>query len=387
MSHRFDVIVIGAGAAGLMCAACAAENGADVLLIERNERPGRKIMITGKGRCNVTNNCDAQEVIKNTKKNGRFLYSAVSLFDPKDTMALFEKLGVKLKTERGDRVFPVSDKAVDIVDALFKFAKDNGVKICNARIKKLIIENGELSGVEDFNKNRYFANKVVVATGGVSYPITGSTGDGYTLARQAGHTIIEPQPSLIPIVSEESYCADMMGLSLKNVTVTLWDKKKNKKIFSELGEMLFTHFGVSGPLILSASSHMDAKKLENYEITIDMKPALSEQQLDARILRDFSKQLNRDFANSLSELLPSKMIPVIVRLSGIAPGCKVNQVTKEQRARLIKVIKSFKVTPKEFRPVKEAIITSGGVCVKEINPKTMESKIMPGLYLCLYWRF
>lgn len=380
MAHQFDVIVIGAGAAGLMCAAKAAELSADVLLIERNERAGRKIMITGKGRCNVTNNCDAQEVIKNTKTNGRFLYSSVYSFTPADTMELFESLGVKLKTERGNRVFPVSDKAVDIVDALVKYTKKSGVKTCTARIKKLIITDGILRGVEDEDGRQYFADKVVIATGGVSYPGTGSTGDGYILARSAGHTIIQPQPSLIPIISYESYCAEMMGLSLKNVTVTLFDKKKNKKLFSELGEMMFTHFGVTGPLILSASSHMDAKKLDNYEIIIDMKPALSEQQLDARILRDFSKQLNRDFINSLSELLPSKMIPVIVKLSGIAPDCKVNQITKEQRADLVHAIKNIKVTPKGLRPVKEAIITSGGVCVKEINPKTMESKLLPGLY-------
>ena len=380
MTHQFDVIVVGAGAAGLMCAAKAAELSADVLLIERNERAGRKIMITGKGRCNVTNDCDAQEIIKNTKTNGRFLYSSVYSFTPYDTMELFESLGVKLKTERGNRVFPVSDKAVDIVDALVKYTKQNHVKTCNARIKKLIVEDGVLKGVEDYDGRRYYADKVVIATGGVSYPGTGSTGDGYTLAKSVGHTIIQPQPSLIPIIAEEDYCAKMMGLSLKNVTVTLWDKKKNKKIFSEIGEMLFTHFGVSGPLILSASSHMDAKRISDYEIIIDMKPALSSEQLDARILRDFSKQLNRDFINSLSELLPSKMIPVIVSLSGIEPDRKVNQIKKEERAALVNAIKNIKVTPKGFRPVKEAIITSGGVCVKEINPKTMESKLLPGLY-------
>lgn len=383
MDQHYDVVVVGAGAAGLLCAGTAARRGAKVLLLERNAKAGRKVMITGKGRCNVTNFCDAAQVIQNTKRNGKFLYSALCAFSPRDTMELIESLGVPLKVERGNRVFPVSDRAADIVNALAAFAGGSGVKTrFQARAKALDIRDRRLRGVILEDGDHLSASKVIVATGGMSYPGTGSTGDGYRLAKQAGHTIVPVQPSLISVVTKESYCRDMMGLSLKNVTVTLTQEKKGKEkvVFQELGEMLFTHFGVSGPLILSASSHMDAGKLEEYRLYIDLKPGLTLEQLDSRLLRDFSENLNRDFANSLSHLLPAKLIPVAVSLSGIGRGVKVHQVTREQRRRFAQLLKRFPLTPAALRPVEEAIITSGGVSVKEVNPKTMQSKLLEGLY-------
>ena len=376
-----DILIIGGGAAGLMAAGVASMKGKSVTVLERNERPARKVMITGKGRCNVTNNCDSlDELISNVPVNGRFLYSAFSSFMPRDTMELFEDMGVPLKTERGNRVFPVSDKAVDIVDALTAFATDDGAQIVNAHATELIIEDGCVKGVMTENGEAFYAQKVLVATGGKSYPVTGSTGDGYDFARQAGHTVTELKPSLVSLVCHEGFCTDLQGLALKNVAIKVVDTAKKKEIYKDMGEMLFTHFGVSGPMILSASSHMRNMEKGRYQIFVDMKPALTPEQLDSRILRDFSENNNKNFINSLGGLLPRKMIPVVVKLSGIKPTEKVNQITKEQRTRLVSVLKEFKITVNDFSPIKDAIVTSGGVKVSEINPKTMESKLCQNLY-------
>lgn len=372
-----DTIIIGAGAAGCMAAVQAARYGKSVILFERNEKIGRKLRITGKGRCNVTNNSAVQEHINNIPVNGRFLYSAFSAFDSADTMNFFEELGVPLKTERGNRVFPVSDRAEDIVNAFEKELKRLGVKIIHKRVESLIIENGSCCGVVAQGRE-YRSGSVLIACGGKSYPATGSTGDGYRLAESAGHTITELKPSLVPLVSSDKFCSELMGLSLRNVTLELYDG--DKVIYSELGEMLFTHFGVSGPLVLSASSHIKHMQKNRYKIVIDLKPALSPEKLDARIKRDFSENLNRDFQNGIRKLLPAKLIPVIVRLSGISPEHKINTITKEERYRFGGIIKAFPVKISDFRPVDEAVITSGGIPVKEINPKTMESKIINGLF-------
>lgn len=374
---NYDVIIAGGGAAGCMAAVRSSLSDRITLVIEPNKRLGRKLMITGKGRCNVTNDCSVEELMNNIPVNPKFLYSAFSEYSSYDTMTFFEMAGVPLKTERGNRVFPVSDKAEDIVKAFERELKRNKVDILHDKVTELIIDNGVCRGVRCGQKEIY-SESVLIATGGKSYPQTGSTGDGYTLARQAGHTITEIKPSLVPIVSEESYCRDMMGLSLKNVTLSLYDRKKC--IYKELGEMLFTHFGISGPLVLSASSHIRKMEENRYSIKIDLKPALSPEQLDKRIQRDFSEMLNRSFSNSLNKLLPAKMIPVIVKLSDIPAECRVNSITKQQRKNLAELIKNFPVSVKGFRPVEEAIITSGGVSVKEINPKTMESKLVKGLY-------
>lgn len=375
------VIVVGGGAAGLMASGALASDGFDVILAERNDRPGRKLMITGKGRCNVTNNCTMiNELVENVPTNGRFLHSAFSAFMPYDTMDFFESRGVELKIERGERVFPASDKAVDIVDALTSFSKDSGARQIKARVNKLIIEDGQVKGVETEDGEKLFGDAVVVATGGVSYPLTGSTGDGYELARQAGHTVIAPKPSLVPLVCHEGFCSDLQGLSLRNVAISVIDSEKYKEVYRDFGEMLFTHFGVSGPLILSASAHLKDMKPRKYEIHIDLKPALSYEQLDARVQRDFLENSNRNFINALDKLLPKKIVPVVVKLCGVKPSLKVNQVTREMRARLVNILKDIRLTVLDLRPVEEGIVTSGGVNVKEINPKTMESKITKGLY-------
>lgn len=375
------IIVVGAGAAGLMAAGTAAicEN-TEVLLFERNQRPARKLLITGKGRCNVTNACSNDELIEAVYENGRFLYSAFNAFSSWETMDFFEKLGVPLKIERGQRVFPTSDKAVDIVDALVKFASKRNVKIINKRVTSLIVDNENISGIRTEDKSEYFADKVIIATGGKSYPLTGSTGDGYALAKQVGHSIVAPRPSLVPFEIKEKYCAQMQGLSLKNVAIRVYDSYNKKDVYTDFGEMLFTHFGISGPVVLSASSHIKDIEPNRYEFIIDLKPALDEQQLDARIRRDFEEQNNKIFSNSLSKLLPAKMIPTIVMCSGIPADCKVNQITREMRFSLVKLLKEFRLTVKGFRPIEEAIITSGGVKVSEIIPKTMESKLVKGLY-------
>ena len=376
------ILIVGAGAAGLLAAGTAAGLGKDVIILERNERPARKVLITGKGRCNVTNNCkELPELINNVPVNGRFLYSAFSNFMPSDTVDLMEDMGVPLKCERGNRVFPVSDKAMDIVDALVHYGTDDGTEVINGRAKELIIEDGVLRGVRTYDGEEIFADSVIVATGGMSYPQTGSTGDGYELAKQAGHTIIEPKPSLVPLTAHEGFCSELMGLSLRNVGMKVIDTKKSGRVvYEEQGEMLFTHFGVSGPMVLSASSHLREMEKGRYHILINLKPALSFEQLDQRILRDFSENTNKDYINSLGALLPRKLIPVVVKLSGIKANTKVNQITKEERHRLVTLLKEFKVTVKGFRPIEEAIITSGGVKVSEINPKTMESKLLSGLY-------
>ncbi len=378
---RNKVIVIGAGAAGLMASGIAAENGNEIILIEKNDKPGRKIMITGKGRCNVTNNCNLiNDLIANVPTNGRFLYSAFSRFMPSDTIDFFEDMGVSLKVERGDRVFPESDKASDIVDALNRFSQDSDAKRIKGTVSELILNDGEVKGVVLDDGNELYADKVIVATGGASYPLTGSTGDGYKLARQAGHTVTDIKPSLVPLVCHEGFCMDLQGLSLKNVEISVFDTESYKEIYKDFGEMLFTHFGVSGPLILSASSHMKDIKERKYEIHIDLKPALSYEQLDKRIQRDFLENSNKNFINALDALLPKKLVPVIVKLSGIKPSTKVNQITKDMRAKLVNILKDMKITVLRFRPIEEAIITSGGVSTKEIDPKTMESKLCKGLY-------
>lgn len=376
---QYDAIVIGGGAAGLIAAIVASKQGKKVLVLEQNDRLGKKLLITGKGRCNVTNNCELDEFMKNIPSNGRFMYSAFSQFTSADTIAFFEELGVELKTERGNRVFPVSDKALDIVIALEKAIKAYNITVKRAHVTSLIIESDAVCGVMCEN-SAFHANSVLIATGGKSYPLTGSTGDGYVFAKQAGHKIITPVPSLVPIVTEEKFCADMMGLSLKNVTLTLKDKENNKVLYAELGEMLFTHFGVSGPLVLSASSHIRKMQPNKFILEIDLKPGLDEEKLDVRLQRDFAESLNKDFINSLNKLLPTKLIPVIVSLSGISAETKVNQITKQQRQDFVKLLKAFPLTVKSFRPIDEAIITSGGVAVNEISPKTMESKLVKGLY-------
>ena len=375
------VIVVGAGASGLMAAGTAAENGAEVLLIERNERVARKVMITGKGRCNVTNNCNLlNELVANVPTNGRFLYSAFTRFMPSDTVEFFENRGVALKVERGNRVFPVSDKASDIVDALALFAAENAVRRIQGRVNALVIEESKVCGVKLEDGSEYSADSVIVCTGGKSYPLTGSSGDGYLLAENAGHTVTALRPSLCPLVCHEGWCSDAQGLSLRNVSITVREKESYKEVYRDFGEMLFTHFGVSGPMILSASSHIKDLGEKKYEIYIDLKPALSFEQLDKRVQNDFLEFSNKNLINSLGKLLPQKLIPVIVKLSGIKGTTKTNQVTKEQRHRIVSLLKELKVTAIDFRPVEEAIITSGGVSVGEINPKTMESKLVKGLY-------
>ncbi|MGN0534149.1 MAG: NAD(P)/FAD-dependent oxidoreductase [Eubacterium sp.] len=373
------VVIIGAGAAGLLCGAKCALRGFDVTVIEKMPRPARKLMITGKGRCNVTNACfDLEELIENVPTNPRFLYSAFSNFMPYDTMALFEELGVPLKIERGNRVFPISDRAVDITDALVDYCKNSGAKIIHGTAEYFECDENRITAVVLENGRRFECDSVAVCTGGKSYPATGSTGDGYKLARSVGHTVTPLKPSLVPLVCSDNFIPRLQGLSLKNISITLFEN--GKSIYSDFGEMLFTHYGVSGPVILSASSHIRNTDKCRYKISIDLKPSLNEQTLDRRIQRDFSELLNKDFINSLSKLLPKKLIPVIVLLSGIEPGTKVNQITRSQRLELVRLIKNLTVNISGFRGIEEAIITSGGVSVKEIDPKTMKSKIVDNLY-------
>ena len=377
---RSDLIVVGGGAAGMMAAGRAAELGCSVCLVEKNDRLGRKLRITGKGRCNVTNHCTAREVVEAVPSNGRFLFGALSAFSPEETMRFFEGLGVPLKTERGNRVFPVSDQAADIVDALSAYVRRGGCRVLHGEVRELLLQEGRLEGVRPASGEELHAPAVLVACGGLSYPATGSTGDGYRLARQAGHTVTELRPSLVPLVEQGHDCAEMTGLSLRNIGLSVWDTRRKKEVYTDFGELLFTHFGLSGPVILSASSHLRDMEPGRYEVRIDLKPALSPEQLDARLLRDFTENRNRDFANSLGALLPRKLIPVAVRRSGIPPACKCNAVTRQMREHFLSLLKCFSVPIEGFRPIAEAIVTAGGVNVKEVNPKTMESKLLPGLF-------
>lgn len=375
-----DLIVVGGGAAGMMAAGRAAELGCSVCLVEKNERLGCKIDITGKGRCNLTNNCSVQELIASVPSNGRFLYGAVSSFTPQDTMAFFESLGVPVKTERGNRVFPVSDHAKDVSGALGDWLRRAGCEVRRGTVQSLLLDEGRAAGVRLQSGEEIFAGAVLIACGGASYPATGSTGDGYRLAEQAGHTVTPLRPSLVPLVAQGEDCSEMMGLSLRNIGLSVWDRRKKKEIYSDFGELLFTHFGLSGPVILSASSHLREMEPGRYEARIDLKPALSPEQLDARLQRDFSENKNRDFVNSLGALLPRKLIPVAVRRSGIPGDLKCNAITREMRRGFLQLLKSFSVEIQGFRSLAEAIVTSGGVSVKELNPKTMESRLVSGLY-------
>lgn len=373
------IIIIGGGAAGLIASATAAKRGEDVTVIEKNSRPARKVMITGKGRCNVTNACfDLDDLINSVVTNKRFMYSAFSSFMPYDTIALIDEMGVPTKIERGNRVFPESDKAVDIVDALVKNAKQSGVRFVEGTVTSFNTENNVIKSVNLADGTVVDGDAFAICTGGLSYQSTGSTGDGYRLAESVGHSITDIEPALISLVASNGFVPKLQGLSLRNISIKLLDGEK--EIYSDFGEMLFTHYGVSGPVILSASSHMTHPKEHNYKIVIDLKPALDEQTLDKRIQRDFAENTNKDFINSLSKLLPNKLIPVIVKLSGIEPSEKVNQITKAQRQNLVHLLKNFTVNISDFRPINEAIITSGGVDVKEINPKTMGSKIIDNLF-------
>ena len=375
------VIVIGGGAAGLFAAISAAENGADVTLFEKNDRCGKKLRITGKGRCNVTNDCSTQEFLTNVPTNPRFLYSALDCFDTQDTKDFFENEGVPLKTERGRRVFPVSDKAEDIVFALTRACSDRGVLTKHEKVLSLLFdkEQNKISGVRT-DAGEHFADAVIVCTGGMSYHRTGSDGDGYKFAKSVSHTVTPLLPSLVPIVCAGKLCPSLQGLSLKNVTLKIVDKTSQNEIFSDFGEMMFTHFGITGPMVLSASAHIPDIASGRYEARIDLKPALDEKTLDTRVLSDFSKYANRDLINSLDDLLPKKLIAPVVSLSGIDPRKKTNSITREERKALISIIKSLKLQPIGFRPIDEAIITKGGVATNEINPKTMESKKCSGLY-------
>lgn len=375
--QRADVVVIGGGASGMMCSAVAAERGLDVILLEPNKILGRKLRITGKGRCNVTNNCDIKEFLTNIPGDGRFLYSALNRLSPRDTMELFEGLGLKLKTERGNRVFPVSDNANDVAGALQRYMHRSGVRIERCSAKHILTENSAVVGVQT-DEGVIDCRAAVICTGGLSYPLTGSKGAGYKMAQELGHTVTERRPSLVPLESDDEYCAQMQGFSLRNVTLSAFGD--GKLIYKELGEMLFTHFGVSGPLVLSASSHMRNFGKANYTLSIDLKPALDEKKLDARLLRDFEKYANRDFANSLGDLAGKAMIPVLIELSGIPADTKVNSITREQRHALLTLFKNFPVSISGPRPIDEAIVTSGGVSTKEINPRTMESKLISGLH-------
>lgn len=351
-----------------------------VTIIEKNNRVARKVMITGKGRCNLTNNCSIDELIKNTNHNGKFLYSAFNFFSSADVINFFENAGVPLKTERGNRVFPKSDKAVSIVDALHNSVKKRGVKIIEGTVKEIISENSRVSKVILEDNRTFDADAVIIATGGLSYPLTGSTGDGYKMATELGHTVTALSPSLVPLDCHEGFCSRLAGLTLKNTTLSVFEEGKKKAVFSELGELLFTHFGISGPLVLSASAHLKEPESRKYKAFIDLKPALNTEQLDKRVLRDFEENINKDFRNALDGLLPKSLIPVIISLSGIEGDTKVNSIRSQERQALVRLLKAFPLTITGFRPIEEAVITRGGISVKEINPSTMASKVIDGLF-------
>ena len=379
-------IVIGGGAAGMLAAYSAAEHGHQVVLLEKNEKLGKKVFITGKGRCNVTNACDVEDLFKNVISNPKFLYSSIYTFDNQAIVGLLQEYGCTTKVERGNRVFPASDHSSDVISALTRALKAKGVEIrLHTEVAKLCMEQStedaksHVTGVKTKRGEVIKADAVIVCTGGVSYPSTGSTGDGYRFAEEAGMSLVEPKPALVPLECAEDWCEELMGLSLRNVQVTILDSKK--KIFQEFGEMLFTHFGVTGPLILSASSHY-VKKYYGKELPlyIDLKPALTVEQLDKRVLRDFEENMNKQFKNAVDGLFPGKLVPVMVRLSGIHPDKKVNEISKEERLHFVNLIKNLPLTITGTRSFVEAIITQGGVKVKDINPSTMESKTVAGLY-------
>ena len=371
---NYDVIVVGGGPAGMYAAITAARRGKKVLLLERNDRLGKKLLITGKGRCNVTNHCEWQEILKNTPRNGRFLFSAMAACPPETVMEFFVKAGCPLKTERGNRVFPVSDRSADVLDALKREMQRSGVMVRTGRVTDILTENGAVTGVTAGN-DVYRASKVILATGGLSYPTTGSTGDGYALAEKLGHTVTATEGSLVPLEADTD-CAEMQGLSLRNVAVKLLNAN-GKVLFSDFGELLFTHFGVSGPTVLSASAHL---KGDGCKLVIDLKPALDEGKLNDRILRDLQMYKNRSMENALTDLLPRSMIPVVLSRLSIDPQLQANSLNKQQRRGLVELLKSFPVEITGKRPVAEALITSGGIKVNQIDPKTMESKVIPGLY-------
>lgn len=377
------VIVIGGGASGMMAAITAAENGADVTLLEKNDRLGKKILITGKGRCNVTTDKDTTEIISSFVHNGKFLYTALSSFSNQQVKYFFEEAGVPLKVERGERVFPVSDQSKDIVNAMRRKMQDAGVDVwLNATVKEVLVEDGSAVGVQLLNGQKLRADHVIVATGGASYPGTGTTGDGYHFARKTGHTVVTLRPSLIPLECAEGYVKALQGLSLKNVNFTI-ETAQGKKLIQDFGEMLFTHFGVSGPIVLSSSyKAVDywQKHKEPLVGIIDFKPALTPEKLDARILRDIEEQKNKQLKNSLNGLMPAKLIPVFIQRAGLSPDKAMHQITREERQRMVELLKNFRFTITKARPIEEAIVTAGGVSVKEVSPKTMESKLVPGLY-------
>jgi predicted Rossmann fold flavoprotein len=374
----YDVVVVGGGAAGMLASAVAARRGARVALLESNNQLGKKLRITGKGRCNLTNECAIGEVLENIPTGRRFLQSALNGFAPRDAIELFESLGVPLKTERGGRVFPQSDDAATVADALWRYAEKSGVALVRGRARRITTEEGRVSGIST-SVGEFCCTSAILATGGASYPATGSTGDGYKMASELGHKITPLRGSLVPLEAEADICASMQGLTLKNVRLTIRDGSK-KPVFEDFGELLFTHFGMSGPLALSASAHMRDYDSKKYYALIDLKPALDEKKLDMRILRDFDKYSNRDFSNALGDLLSKTMIPVVIKKSGIHPGTKVNSISRERRLGLVGLLKAFRIDIDGPRPIGEAIITSGGIDVREINPKTMESKIIRGLH-------
>lgn len=382
-----NVIVIGGGPAGILSAIKSAEEGNNVTILEKNDRCGKKLLITGKGRCNITSSIEMEDFIKNIPGNGKFLYSAFQNFTNKDIIQMLEKQGVKSKVERGSRVFPVSDKSIDVLNAFLNILKKLNVKIkTNTEVTEILVNENKVEGVLTSKHEKIIADKIILATGGRSYPSTGSTGDGYKMAKKLGHTITEIRPSLVPLtIYEEEMCKKLQGLSLKNVKIFI--KHNKKTIYEDFGEMIFTHFGVSGPIILSASTillrYKNVKELlknKEIELLIDFKPALNKEKLDLRIRRDFEEFKNKQFKNSLNELLPQKLIPIIIEKSEINENKKVNEITKEERQRLVNLLKEFKLTIKDFKEIEYAIITAGGVDTKEINPKTMESKLINGLY-------
>ena len=372
------VLILGGGAAGLAAAGAALRAGHRVTVLERNPRPARKVMITGKGRCNLTNDSTVEECVAHTLRNGRFLYSALSAFSPRDTEEWMESLGVPLKVERGRRVFPRSDKAADVVDALIRWAK--GAEFLTGRAAELILEEGTCAGAVTEEGRRLEAEATVIATGGLSYPGTGSTGDGYALARQAGHTVTPTRPSLVPLVCEEADCAALQGVSLKNTGLKVEDTRRRRTVYEDFGELLFTHYGVSGPTVLSASAHMEGMAPGRYRLHLDLKPALTPEQLDARLLRELGAEQNRALGNMLPNLLPRSMVAPAADRAGIPPEKKCRDLTREERRRLGSVLKDWTLTVADFRPIAEAVVTCGGVSVKEVDARTMASKLVKGLY-------